>query len=51
MSAVGGEGVAIEHACEAVNWSGCDEVDGASHKASRCRRVIVDDESPKEGRP
>src|SRR5215813_3114583 len=24
MSAVGGEGVAIEHACEAVNWSGCD---------------------------
>jgi len=25
MSAVGGEGVAIEHACEAVNWSGCDD--------------------------
>jgi hypothetical protein len=30
MAAVGGEGVAIEHVYEAINWSGCDEVDGAS---------------------
>jgi hypothetical protein len=36
MSAVGGEGVAIEHAREAVNWSGCDpkqKSSGASYRS------------------
>jgi hypothetical protein len=33
MSAVGGEGVAIEHACEAVNWSGCDPLTDVSGRS------------------
>src|SRR5262245_60879502 len=40
MSAVGGEGVAIEHACEAVNWSGCDPSLPISSSNCGCRLLI-----------